>query len=168
MEAEKILRQADEEFRKAARNPEAYEFSSRPPYKVTFTPEIPGMSTASVDLENMNVKVRYDDQEASENYNCVKHDLIDDVGLVEAKKNHDHRDVKLNSRMHYLIAGDQAFRYTRDGYEETLLERPVEMANSFEDLYRRALEEDNQRKGLEWGSPELGHVPTPGEEAFMD
>lgn len=168
MEAEEILRQVDEDFQEAARNPESYDFSERSPYKVTFTPEHPEMSAASVDLENMNVKVSYEDQAPLENYNCVKHDPEAGLGLVEAKKNHEHRDVKVNSRVHYLVAEDQAFRHTREGYERIPLERPVEVANSFEELYRRALREDNERKGLDWGSRELGHVPTPGEEAFMD
>jgi hypothetical protein len=168
METEEILSQVDEEFKKAAKNPISYDFSQKPPYKVGFTPEHPEMSAASVDLENLNIKISYDDQSPLERYNCVKHDPEAGVGLVEAKKSHDHRGTKVNSQMHYLVAEDQAFRNTMDGYEETLLERPVEVANSFEELYRRALREDNERKGLEWGSRELGHVPTPAEEAFMD
>lgn len=168
MEAEQILHQVDEEFRKAARNPENCDFSERPPYKVGFTPEHPEMSAASVDLENMNVKVSYEDQAPSENYNCVKHDPINDVGLVEAKKNHDYRGKKVNSRVHYIVTDTRAFRHTREGYEKTLIQRPVEVANSFEELYRRGMQEDNEQEGLNWSSHELGHVPTPEEEAFMD
>lgn len=163
MDLESVTEQVDEEFGDAIQNPEYHDFRERPPYKIPVDPEPQWMESAVVDLENQNVKVRYEDQKTRENYTCVKHDPINDVAIVEGDKVHDHRDTKVCSTMYYLVDGENIYRHTGTGYEQSLQKRPGEVANSFEDLYRQALREDN-KENFTKETEKQGPKPVPPPE----
>lgn len=163
MDLEPVIEKVDEEFADAIQDPEYHDFRERRPYKIPVDPEPEMMSSAVVDLENQNVKVRYEDQKTRENYTCVKHDPVNDVGIVEGDRVHEHRDTKICSTMYYLIDGEQVYRHTGTGYEESLQKRPVEVAKSFEDLYRQAMRVDNQENFTQEKETE-GPEPVPPPE----
>lgn len=165
MSLEKILDQVDEEFREAIEDPETFNFRQRNPYKQAVDPEPISMETAVVDLENQNIKVRYGMQSTRENYTCVKRDPETEVALVESNATHDMRDTRVNSRIHYLIHGDTVYRLENNGYEEAELQkRPLEVADEYEKLYRKAMEIDNQEKSLQKTEEDQGPEPVPPPE----
>jgi len=167
---EKILEQVDREMERAIENPEAFDFREKTPYKVPIAPQHRDMDTGTVDLENQNVKVRYSLQNQRENYVCVKHIPDEntgetDIALVESNSVQDIQGQRVTSRIHYLVDGDEIYRFTNKGYEQTLQTRPQELANQFEDLYRQAMEKDNQRQASQdKGSSKKVKQPVPPPE----
>lgn len=161
----KILDQVDEEFREAIEDPESYNFRESNPYKQVIDPEPISMETAIIDLENQNAKVRYGLQSKRENYICVKRDPETEVALVESNATHYMRDTTVNSRIHYLIHGDEVYRLENTGYEKTELQkRPLEVAKEYEKLYRKAMEIDSQEKTPVENTLDQGLEPVPPPE----
>jgi len=163
VELETILENTREELSQAVKDPERYDFRERPPYKIPVHPEPEKMASAAIDLENQNVKVRYEDQKPRENYTCVKHDPINKVAIVEGDTVHDYRDTKICSTMYYLIDGENTWRHTDTGYEKSLQTRPREVAQNFEQLYRQALRE-NKKENFTQETCDQGLEPVPPPE----
>lgn len=148
---EKILDQVDREVGQAIRDPEAFDFRQKDAYKVPLEPENSELHEAVVDLENQNVEVRYMFQSQRENYVCVKHIPDEDTGeneiaLVESNQIQDINGRRMSSTIHYLVDGDEIYKFQDGSYEETLQTRPIDAANQFTDLYTQALEKDNKKQ----------------------
>jgi len=143
MDLESILEEVDSEFGRAIQQPEDFGFRERTPYKVSLEdPEQEVFEVAVVDFENQNVKVSYISQRAGESYTCVKRDTGLGIAIVESTMNHVHEGGKPRSKGYYLVCEDDIRWKSNAGWEETVHERPINVVESYDDLYRQAVNID--------------------------
>lgn len=158
----------DKHLDEQIQDPYHYDFRDEARDEVTVEPDISEMTAAVVDLGNQNVKVSYEDLSARENFKCVEYDEEEQIGIVESNRVVEVDNKLERSRIYYAVEGEEVYRHTGTGLEETPLNRPLEVFESFEELYTKALavDEEAEKEKVD-RSPDP--VPPPEEdELFSD
>jgi hypothetical protein len=135
---------ADERLREQIQDPYHYDFRDQPSDKVIIEPDIPDMTSAVVDIGNQNVKVSYEGLSPGEYFNCVEHDEESQVVIVESERKVEIEGRFEYSKTYYIVNDEEAYRHTGTGLKESSLEKPVEVAHSFQELISKALEQNNE------------------------
>lgn len=135
---------ADERLREQIQDPYNYDFRDEPRDKVTVEPDISEMTAAVVDIGNQNVKVSYEGLSPGEYFNCVEHDEESQVAIVESDRKVEIEGGFEYFKTYYVVNDEEVYFHTGTGLKESLLERPVEVAHSFQELISKALEQNNE------------------------
>lgn len=152
----------------ALSNPYDYDFRDESRDELTVEPDIPKMTAAVVDLGNQNVKVSYGDLSARENFNCVKYDKEKQIGIIESNRMVEIDNKLERSRIYYVVEGEKVYRHTGTGLEKTVLDRPLEVVESFEELYTEALAVDEEAEKQEVDRSPDPVPPPEKDELFGD
>lgn len=167
---EELLDRAESDMREALRDPEGFEMARENPEKRNVDPDHQSMNTAVFDLENQTAEVSYLSQSPEERYICFKERPNGDLAFVRSKAVHDYGDTRVVSKLHYIVEGDELYRVTEKGLEDVHSQmRPLEVADEFEDLYRKALEAEEIPEESEDERPvnySRDPVPPPEDEIF--
>ena len=172
MDIDNIRERVDREFRRAINNPDDFNFSERDPYIVEVNePEHHMFEEANVDLENQNVQVNYTLQDEEENNTCVMYEPTEEIALIKSEAIHGLDGKTVTSTSYYLIDGDDVYTQSGLGWEETIQDRPLTLVERFDELYKQAIEIDNELKtDLKESQSETGPkpVPPPDESFFTE
>lgn len=160
-----MLENCSQDLKEAVEDPEAFNFRRKDPDIRTVIPEKEKIDAVEVDVANRNVRIRYDYQKPEERWVCVRKDNENSVSIVENYSTFDYRDTKITSKTHYLVNKDQVYLGKPQGYIDTVNKRPLDVANLFEDMYRKAVEQEVTEENQDLNR-RLDPVPPPEQWSF--
>lgn len=162
---EEILENCSQDMKEAVEDPEAFNFRRKDPDIRTVLPETEKIDAVEVDVSNRNVRINYNYQEPEERWICVRKDNENSVSIIENYSTFDYRDTKVTSKTHYLVKEEKVHLGKPQGYVETVNKRPLDVAKRFEDMYRKAVEQEVTEENQEY-SRGLDPVPPPEQRSF--
>lgn len=130
----------DDELEKAIRDPFSINFRPTTPKEwIEISSEDTPFNSINVDVVNTNVEVRYAVQEEEEKYITVAQE--DGVSIVESHaviSPLPDSDQTLTTPSYYLVTDEEELFYDSEGYIESPIRRPREVASYAPSLLRRA------------------------------